>query len=209
MVPNLPVRLRLLVPAVENAISRLVLPPRRRAPEPEGPDRRDRQHGRGGTPHPGRRPGARGRREPRVVVDFATLTGAARVALGPDLPAFFTEDDELAAAIERCGFAVNDPVWRLPLWPPYAGLLDQDRRREPYRRSHGGLDHGGAFPPPVRHAGRFARAFRPFHGPRRRSPDAPRAARCRRRGSCIGSCASATALDSEVARHRLRRAGAL
>jgi leucyl aminopeptidase len=62
--------------------------------------------------------------EPELVVDFATLTGAARVALGPDLPPFFTEDDGLAADLARLSEAVNDPVWRLPLWPPYAALLD-------------------------------------------------------------------------------------
>ena len=57
-------------------------------------------------------------------MDFATLTGAARTALGPDLPPFYTEDDTLAADIARCGAAVNDPVWRLPLWAPYTAQLD-------------------------------------------------------------------------------------
>jgi leucyl aminopeptidase len=61
---------------------------------------------------------------PEFVIDFATLTGAARVALGPDLPPFYTDDDALAADLSRLGDAVNDPVWRMPLWPPYAGLLD-------------------------------------------------------------------------------------
>jgi leucyl aminopeptidase len=62
--------------------------------------------------------------EPDLVVDFATLTGAARVALGPELPPFYTEDEALAADLARLSVAVNDPVWRLPLWPPYAALLD-------------------------------------------------------------------------------------
>ncbi|WP_244475032.1 leucyl aminopeptidase family protein [Methylobacterium sp. Leaf99] len=61
---------------------------------------------------------------PDLLIDFATLTGAARVALGPDLPAFFTEDDALADAVAAAGAAVADPVWRLPLHAPYAGLLD-------------------------------------------------------------------------------------
>ena len=61
---------------------------------------------------------------PDLIVDFATLTGAARVALGPDLPAFFTEDDDLAGAVERAGRAAIDPVWRLPLHAPYASLLE-------------------------------------------------------------------------------------
>mgnify|MGYP001000905414 CR=1 FL=1 len=62
--------------------------------------------------------------EPDMLFDFATLTGAARVALGPDLPAFFTGDDRLAADILDAGTAAADPVWRLPLWSPYDSLLD-------------------------------------------------------------------------------------
>jgi leucyl aminopeptidase len=61
---------------------------------------------------------------PDLIVDFATLTGAARVALGPDLPPFFTEDEVLAATIAAHGSAVRDPVWRLPLWQPYETMLD-------------------------------------------------------------------------------------
>ncbi len=57
--------------------------------------------------------------QPSVLFDFATLTGAARVALGPDLPAIFCDDDVWADAISRSGLAVFDPVWRLPLWPGY------------------------------------------------------------------------------------------
>jgi leucyl aminopeptidase len=56
---------------------------------------------------------------PQLIIDFATLTGAARVALGPDLPAMFSNDDELAAAIESTARGVDDPVWRMPLWDPY------------------------------------------------------------------------------------------
>lgn len=62
--------------------------------------------------------------KPAMVIDFATLTGAARVALGPDLPAAFTDDDTLAAELASAGAAENDPVWRLPLWRPYESLLD-------------------------------------------------------------------------------------
>ncbi|GJE53975.1 MULTISPECIES: leucyl aminopeptidase family protein [Methylobacterium] len=62
--------------------------------------------------------------QPDLLVDFATLTGAARTALGPDLPAFFTEDDALSLAIEQAGMSAIDPVWRLPLHAPYASLLD-------------------------------------------------------------------------------------
>ena len=55
---------------------------------------------------------------------MGTLTAAARVALGPDLPPFYTDDDGLAADLARHAAAENDPVWRLPLWRPYEQMLD-------------------------------------------------------------------------------------
>jgi leucyl aminopeptidase len=61
---------------------------------------------------------------PDLLVDFATLTGAARVALGPELPPFYTKDESLAEDVARLGEQVHDPVWRLPLWQPYAKMLD-------------------------------------------------------------------------------------
>jgi leucyl aminopeptidase len=63
-------------------------------------------------------------RKPELLLDFATLTGAARVALGPDLPALFTPDDSLADSLLATGRAVADPLWRLPLHEGYAGWLD-------------------------------------------------------------------------------------
>jgi leucyl aminopeptidase len=61
--------------------------------------------------------------QPELIVDFATLTGAARIALGPDLAPVFTDDEALAQAIETAALQAGDPVWRLPLWTPYeAGL---------------------------------------------------------------------------------------
>jgi leucyl aminopeptidase len=54
---------------------------------------------------------------------MSTLTGAARVALGPDLPPFYTDDDAFAEALERASAAVRDPVWRMPLWKPYDSWL--------------------------------------------------------------------------------------
>jgi len=60
---------------------------------------------------------------PALMFDFATLTGAARVALGPDLPPFYTDDEALAGEIARHAAAVCDPVWRLPLWRPYDKLI--------------------------------------------------------------------------------------
>jgi leucyl aminopeptidase len=126
MAERLPVHLHLLIPAVENAVS-------------------------GGAYRPGdivkSRKGmfveidntdAEGRliladalakaveAEPELVIDFATLTGAARVALGPDLPAFFANSDELAAQTEAAAHEVEDPIWRMPLWEPYEEMLKSD-----------------------------------------------------------------------------------
>jgi leucyl aminopeptidase len=64
--------------------------------------------------------------EPELIVDFATLTGAARVALGPDLPALFAREDATADALLAGGKAADDPVWRLPLHEPYAEWLKSD-----------------------------------------------------------------------------------
>jgi leucyl aminopeptidase len=61
--------------------------------------------------------------KPSLLVDCATLTGAARVALGPDLPALFCNDDRMAEALLRHGNLVHDPLWRLPLWPGYDDWL--------------------------------------------------------------------------------------
>jgi leucyl aminopeptidase len=62
--------------------------------------------------------------KPDLLVDLGTLTGAARVALGPDLPPFYTNDETLALDVARCAKEENDPLWRLPLWPPYDSWLD-------------------------------------------------------------------------------------
>ena len=121
---GLPVRLRLLLPIVENAVS--------------GPAFRpgDIYRSRAGTTIEIGNTDAEGRlilcdalsladeESPALLVDFATLTGAARVALGPDLPPFYTDDDALAAQVEQIGRASHDPVWRLPLWKPYRSMLD-------------------------------------------------------------------------------------
>jgi leucyl aminopeptidase len=70
---------------------------------------------------------AHGRRagdKPDLVIDAATLTGSARVALGPDLPALFCNDDDIAEALLRHGKAEDDPMWRLPLHKGYRAMLD-------------------------------------------------------------------------------------
>jgi leucyl aminopeptidase len=62
--------------------------------------------------------------KPDVLIDAATLTGAARAALGPDLPALFSNNEALAGEILTAGIQVQDPLWRLPLWPGYNAWLD-------------------------------------------------------------------------------------
>ena len=121
---GLPIRLRLIVPTVENAISGNAFRPG------------DVLRARSGLSVEIGNTDAEGRLiladaltladadEPDLLIDFATLTGAARTALGPDLPAFFTEDDALAGAVEAAARTAIDPVWRLPLHAPYASLLD-------------------------------------------------------------------------------------
>ncbi len=67
-----------------------------------------------------------GEHGPDLTLDFATLTGAARVALGPDLPPLYTDDETLAADLLAAGRSVGDPLWRMPLWPGYRAAIDSD-----------------------------------------------------------------------------------
>jgi leucyl aminopeptidase len=62
--------------------------------------------------------------KPELLIDMGTLTGAARVALGPDLPPFYTQNETLALDVARCAREENDPLWRMPLWAPYDSWLD-------------------------------------------------------------------------------------
>lgn len=62
--------------------------------------------------------------KPDVMISMATLTGAARVALGPDMPALFCDDDALASALTRAGSVWADPLWRMPFWEPYETLIE-------------------------------------------------------------------------------------
>ena len=123
---RLPIRLHLLIPAVENAVSGAAYRPGDIVKSRKGMfveiDNTD----------------AEGRLiladaltkaaedKPELIVDFATLTGAARVALGPDLPAFFANRDELAADARAAARDVEDPLWRMPLWEPYDEMLKSD-----------------------------------------------------------------------------------
>ena len=121
---KLKLRLRVLIPAVENAISGDAFRPL------------DIYKSRKGITVEIGNTDAEGRlvladalaladeESPELIVDMATLTGAARVALGPELPPFYTGDDALAAELARHAQAENDPMWRMPLWKPYESLLD-------------------------------------------------------------------------------------
>jgi len=123
---GLPVRLHLLLPTVENAIGGNAFRP--------GDVLRSRKGLSveiGNTDAEGRlilgdALARAGEEAPVLIVDFATLTGAARVALGPDLPAMFANDESLAADLSACGTAIDDPVWRMPLWAPYNDLFKSD-----------------------------------------------------------------------------------
>jgi leucyl aminopeptidase len=126
MAANLPVRLAVLVPAVENAISGDAMRPGDVIASRKGTSIEV-----GNTDAEGRLILAdaltrAGELEPALTIDLATLTGAARVALGPQLPPFYTDDEELAEAIARHAREASDPLWRMPLWKPYAEALDSD-----------------------------------------------------------------------------------
>lgn len=126
MAAKLPVRLAILTPVVENAISGDAM-----RPGDVLASRKGLSIEVGNTDAEGRLILAdaltrAGELEPALTLDLATLTGAARVALGPQLPPFYTDDEELAGQIEAAAKAASDPVWRLPLWKPYAEALDSD-----------------------------------------------------------------------------------
>jgi len=126
MSQRLPVRLRVLIPAVENAVSANAFRPGDVITTRQGItveiDNTD----------------AEGRlvlcdalteadsESPDIIIDFATLTGACRVALGTELPGFFTQHNELAAGLCESGNEVHDPVWQLPLHTPYKDMLKSD-----------------------------------------------------------------------------------
>ncbi|WP_431311882.1 leucyl aminopeptidase family protein [Sphingomonas lacusdianchii] len=126
METHLPVRLHLLIPAVENSVSADSFRPG------------DVLATRKGLTVENTNTDAEGRlvlgdaltraceEHPELLIDFATLTGAARVALGPDLPATFANDETLAADLLAAGTAEDDPLWRMPLWDGYDDMLKSD-----------------------------------------------------------------------------------
>jgi leucyl aminopeptidase len=126
MAAGLPVRLHCLVAAVENAISGNAF-----RPGDVLASRKGLTVEIGNTDAEGRLVLADAmtkaeEESPELVINFATLTGAARVALGPDLPALFANDDALADALIAAGKDRDDPLWRMPLWDAYADMLKSD-----------------------------------------------------------------------------------
>jgi leucyl aminopeptidase len=127
---RLPVRLHLLIPAVENAISADAFRPgdvlktrKGLTVENTNTDAEGRLVLGDALTKAGE--GAEGMK-PELVIDYATLTGAARVALGPDLPATFVNDETLASELLDAATTVFDPLWRLPLWDGYDDYLKSD-----------------------------------------------------------------------------------
>jgi leucyl aminopeptidase len=121
---KLKVRLRVLIPAVENAVAGNAF-----RPLDIFPSRKGLTVEIGNTDAEGRLILADAlaladEEKPDLLVDMGTLTGAARVALGPDLPPFYTHDERMAEDLARCAKQENDPLWRMPLWPAYDSWLD-------------------------------------------------------------------------------------
>ncbi len=120
---KLPMRLRVLIPAAENSIGGNAFRPGDVLPSRNGMTVEV-----GNTDAEGRLVLADAislaeEEAPDYLVTIATLTGAARVALGPDLPPLYTDDEELADALLASGRAIGDPFWRMPFWPPYDKML--------------------------------------------------------------------------------------
>jgi len=114
-----PVELRLLIPAAENSVGSQAY-----RPGDVWPSRKGLTVEIGNTDAEGRLVladalAAADEDQPDLLIDLATLTGAARTALGPDLPAAFGNDDALLAELRRCGEEECDPLWPMPLWMPY------------------------------------------------------------------------------------------
>ena len=123
---GLPLRLRLLVPAAENAIAGCAMRPG------------DVLTARSGRTVEVTNTDAEGRlvladaidlaqeSGPDLLITFATLTGAARVAFGPEIVPYFTESETLADGLERSSRRTRDPLWRMPLWPGYDSMLESN-----------------------------------------------------------------------------------
>ncbi len=123
---RLPVRLHLLVAAVENAIAGDAFRPGDVLATRKGLTVENTNTDAEGRLILGDALTRASEDKPALILDFATLTGAARIALGPDLPPLFTDDEALAGELLAAGDAVGDPLWRLPLWNAYDDMLKSD-----------------------------------------------------------------------------------
>ncbi|MCY7387057.1 MAG: leucyl aminopeptidase family protein, partial [Burkholderiales bacterium] len=124
MAEKLPVYLHMLVPAVENAISGNAY-----RPGDVIATRKGLSIEIGNTDAEGRvvlsdALALAAESKPAIIIDFATLTGAARVALGPELPATFCNDESWIAALIKASATTRDPLWRMPLWQPYNAMIE-------------------------------------------------------------------------------------
>ena len=123
---RLPVRLHLLVPAVENMVSATAFRPGDVVASRQGLNVEIDNTDAEGRLVLGDALTKAGEDKPDLIVDFATLTGAARIALGPDLPAMFANDEVLAADLTAAAAAAHDPLWRMPLWDEYDDMLKSE-----------------------------------------------------------------------------------
>lgn len=123
MAAKLPVRLRVLIPAVENSISGNAFRPGDILPSRKGITVEIGNTDAEGRLVLGDALALGDEEKPQLMIDMATLTGAARVALGPDLPPFYTDDEGLAEGLAEASVALHDPLWRMPLWKPYNAML--------------------------------------------------------------------------------------
>jgi leucyl aminopeptidase len=120
---RLPIQLRVLIPAADNSIAGNAFRPGDVLPSRNGMTVEI-----GNTDAEGRLVLADAlsladEEAPDYLVALSTLTGAARVALGPDLPPLYTDDDDLAEGLLAAGRDIGDPLWRMPFWAPYDKLL--------------------------------------------------------------------------------------
>ncbi|GGF37727.1 leucyl aminopeptidase [Youhaiella tibetensis] len=124
MAAKLKVRLRVLIPIVENAISGSAFRPGDILPSRSGQTVEIGNTDAEGRLILGDALTYGDEESPQLLLDMATLTGAARTALGPELPPLYSTDDELASALMAAGLATDDPLWHMPLWAPYEAMLN-------------------------------------------------------------------------------------
>jgi leucyl aminopeptidase len=124
MALNVPIRLRVLIPAVENSISANAFRPQDILPSRKGLTVEINNTDAEGRLVLADALALASEEDADLVISMATLTGAARVAVGPDISPFFTDTDDHAAALTAAASRIKDPVWRLPFHDPYEDLIE-------------------------------------------------------------------------------------